>query len=155
MAYHRKCGLDMMVAGIFNSYGPRLRAEGAYGRAVSRFVTQALANQPITVYSDGTQTRSFWYITDTSVGLLLLLTSEGARGEVGNPEEVTILKLAQRIKQLTGSASPITFHPLPEDDPRRRCPDISRAQKLLGWKPKIGLGQGLVRTVTWFSKKEK
>ena len=158
MAYHRKYGLDVRIARIFNSYGPRLRAEGAYGRAVSRFVTQALANQPLTVYGDGTQTRSFCYITDTSVGLLLLLTSKGTEGEVvnvGNPEEVMILELAQRIKQLTGSTSPITFHPLPEDDPRRRCPDISRAEKLLGWKPKIGLGQGLGRTVTWFRQKRK
>lgn len=127
MAYHRQYGLDVRVARIFNSYSPRLRAEGAYGRAVSRFLTQALVNQPITVYGDGTQTRSFCYITDTNIGLLLLLTSEGARREVvnvGNPEEATILGLAQKIKQLTGSASPVTFHPLPEDDPRRRCPDI-------------------------------
>ena len=155
MAYHRKYGLDVRVARIFNSYGPRLRAEGAYGRAVSRFITQALANQPLTVYGDGTQTRSFCYITDTSVGLLLLLTGERARGEVvnvGNSEEVTILELAQRIKRLTGSGSPITFHPLPEDDPRRRCPDIGRAERLLRWKPKISLEQGLARTITWFRK---
>lgn len=156
MAYHRKYGLDVRVARIFNSYGPRLRAEGAYGRAVSRFITQALANKPLTVYGDGTQTRSFCYVTDTAIGLLLLLTGEGARGEVmnvGNLEEVTILELAQRIKQLAGSASPITFHPLPEDDPRRRCPDIGRAERLLGWKPKITLEQGLVRTICGFKEK--
>jgi len=155
MAYHRKYGLDVRVARIFNSYGPRLRAEGAYGRAVSRFITQALAKQPLTVYGDGTQTRSFCYITDTIVGLLLLLTSEGARGEVvnvGNSEEVTILGLAERIKQLTVSVSHVTFHPFPEDDPRRRCPDIGRAKRLVGWKPKISLEQGLVRTIEWFRK---
>jgi len=158
MAYCRKYGLDVRVARIFNSYGPRLRAEGAYGRAVSRFIIQALANQPLTVYGDGAQTRSFCYVTDTCIGLLLLLTSEGATGEVvnvGNPEEVTILELAQRIKKLTGSASPITFHPLPEDDPRRRCPDTGRAEKLLVWKPKISLEEGLVRTITWFRGKHK
>ena len=156
MAYHRKYGLDVRVARIFNSYGPRLRAEGAYGRAVSRFIAQALANQPITVYGDGTQTRSFCYITDTAIGLFLLLANEGAKGgvvNIGNPEEVTILGLAQRIKQLTGGASPITFHPLPEDDPRRRCPDLGRAEKLLRWKPKISLEQGLVRTIMWFRGK--
>ncbi|MCK4474846.1 NAD-dependent epimerase/dehydratase family protein, partial [Candidatus Bathyarchaeota archaeon] len=131
MAYHRKCGLDMMVAGIFNSYGPRLRAEGAYGRAVSRFIIQALSNQPITVYGDGSQSRSFCYVADTLLGLLLFCADEGASGEVlnvGNPKEITILELAHKIKQMTGSASPVTFHPLPEDDPRRRCPDIGKAE---------------------------
>jgi nucleoside-diphosphate-sugar epimerase len=140
---------------LFNSR-ENIVAEGAYGRAVSRFITQALANQPLTVYGDGMQTRSFCYITDASIGLFLLLTDEGARGEVvnvGNPEEVTILELAQRIKQLTGSSSPITFHPLPEDDPRRRCPDIGRVERLLGWMPRISLEEGLVRTIEWFCKK--
>jgi len=156
MAYHKRYGLDMRIARIFNSYGPRLRAEGVYGRAVSRFIAQALANQPLTVYGDGTQTRSFCYLTDTSVGLLLLSTDEGARGEVvnvGTSEEVTILELAQKIKQLTGSASPITFHPLPEGDPRRRCPDVGKAERLLRWKPKISLEEGLTRTITWFQKR--
>ena len=155
MAYHTKYGFDMRVARIFNSYGPRLRAEGAYGRAVSRFITQALVNQPITVYGDGTQTRSFCYITDTIVGLLLLLTSQRTKGEVvniGNPKEITISELAWKIKQLTRSASPITFHSLPEDDPTRRCPDIGKVERLLGWKPKIGLEQGLKRTIEWFRK---
>jgi UDP-glucuronate decarboxylase len=156
MAYHRRYGLDVRIARVFNSYGPRLRAEGAYGRAVSRFIAQALANKPITIYGDGKQTRSFCYITDTCIGLLLLLASEWTRGEVvnvGNSEEVTILELAQKIKQLTGSVSPITFHPLPEDDPRRRCPDIGRAEKLLRWKQKISLEHGLARTTTWFQRK--
>ena len=156
MAYHKKYRLDTRIARIFNSYGPRLRAEGAYGRAVSRFITQALADQPITVYGDGKQTRSFCYITDTTTVLLLLLTSKGVEGEIvniGNSEEITILELAQRIKKLAVSTSPITFHPLPEDDPRRRCPDMGKAEKILGWKPKIRLEEGLTRTITWFQER--
>jgi UDP-glucuronate decarboxylase len=156
MAYYRQYGLDVRIARIFNSYGPRLRSEGAYGRAVSRFITQALTGQPLTVYGDGMQTRSFCYISDTVTGLFLFLMSEKIRGEVvniGNPEEITILELAQRIKRLTNSASPITFHSLPKDDPKRRCPDINNAQKLLGWKPKISLEDGLVRTITCFKGK--
>jgi UDP-glucuronate decarboxylase len=155
MAYYRQQGLDVRIARIFNSYGPRLRAEGTYGRAISRFIVQALAHYPLTVYGRGAQTRSFCHITDTVVGLLLLLTSEKARGEVmniGAPEEVTILALARRIKKLASSDSPIRFYPLPEDDPRRRCPDIRKAQKLLRWKPKISLEQGLTRTITWFQR---
>jgi UDP-glucuronate decarboxylase len=155
MAYNRQYGLDVRIARIFNSYGPRLRSEGAYGRAVSRFITQALANQPLTVYGDGTQTRSFCYVSDTVTGLLLLLTSEKIRGEVvniGNFEEITILELAQRIKRLTNSASSITFHPLPSDDPKRRCPNTNKAQKLVKWKAKINLEQGLARTITWFRR---
>ncbi len=153
MAYHRAYGLDVRIARIFNSYGPRLRAEGAYGRAVSRFITQALANQPLTVYGDGRQTRSFCYIADTSIGLLLLLTSEEAKGEIvniGNPEEITILELAEKIKTLAESTSPITFHPLPKDDPRRRCPDIEKAGKILKWRPKTSLENGLSKTIKWF-----
>jgi UDP-glucuronate decarboxylase len=153
MAYQRQCGLNVRIARIFNSYGPRLRAEGAYGRVVSRFITQALTNQPLTVYGDGNQTRSFCYVTDTVTGLLLLLTNEKANGEVvniGNPEEVTILELAQKIKRLAGSSSSLTFCPLPEDDPKRRCPDISKAEKLLRWKPRMSLDQGLARTIDWF-----
>jgi UDP-glucuronate decarboxylase len=155
MAYHRQHGLDVKVARIFNSYGPRLRAEGDYGRVVSRFITQALAGQPLTVYGDGKQTRSFCYITDTITGLLLLLADEKARGEVvnvGNHEEVTIMELAHRIRRLASSTSSITFYPLPQDDPKRRCPDISKAQKLLRWKPKIRLEEGLTRTVKWFKR---
>lgn len=155
MAYHRQYGLDVRIARIFNSYGPRLRAEGAYGRVVSRFITQALAGQPLTLYGDGKQTRSFCYITDTAKGLLLFLANEGARGEVlnvGNYEEVTILELAQRIRRLANSTSSITFYPLPKDDPKRRCPDMDRTQRLLGWKPRISLEQGLVRTIRWFQR---
>lgn len=157
MAYNRQYGLDVRIARIFNTYGPRLRAEGAYGRVVSRFVTQALSSQPLTVYGDGRQTRAFCYVTDTATGLLSLLTAERARGEIinlGNPVEMPILELAETVKRLARSVSPITFHPLPSDDPKRRCPDISKAQKLLGWKPKISHEQGLTRTIEWFKANE-
>lgn len=153
MAYQKEYGLDVRVARIFNTYGPRIRADGAYGRAVPRFINQALAGRPITVYGDGTQTRSFCYATDTAAGLIKLLTSENAKGEilnVGNPKEITIVELAQKIKQLTGSSSPLSFQPLPVDDPKRRCPDVSKAKKMLGWSPKISLERGLQRTITWF-----
>lgn len=153
MTYHKQYGLDVKIARIFNSYGPRLREDGLYGRAVSRFIMQALANRPITVYGDGKQTRSFCYATDTVSGLMSLTACEEACGKVvniGNSEEITILELAQRIKKLTGSQSPLTFHPLPEDDPQRRCPDISLAKRLLGWEPKVSLKEGLERTVMWF-----
>jgi UDP-glucuronate decarboxylase len=158
MAYYRQHGLNVRIARIFNTYGPRLRAEGAYGRAVSRFITQALAGKPLTVYGDGMQTRAFCYVIDTVMGLLALLISESARGElvnIGNPEEVTILDLARRIKRLANTSSPIVFYPLPTDDPRRRCPDIGKAEKLLQWKPSVSLEQGLTRTITWFSFKVK
>ncbi|MBA7495476.1 UDP-glucose 4-epimerase [subsurface metagenome] len=158
MAYHWEYGLDVRIARIFNTFGPRLRAEGAYGRAVSRFIIQALSNQPMTVYGDGSQSRSFCYVADTVLGLLLFCADEGASGEVlniGNPKEITILELAHKIKQMTGSASPVTFHPLPEDDPRRRCPDIGKAERLLGWKPEVSLEQGLHRTITWFQRNER
>jgi UDP-glucuronate decarboxylase len=156
LAYHRKYGLDIRIARVFNSYGPRIRADGPYARAVPRFITQALANQPITIYGDGAQTRSFCYITDTITGLLALSTSEKAGGTVvniGNPEEITILELAHKIKRFTKSTSSMVFHPLPEDDPRKRCPDITRAEKLLGWKPEISLEQGLLRSIIWSRKK--
>ncbi|MEM2942551.1 MAG: UDP-glucuronic acid decarboxylase family protein [Candidatus Bathyarchaeia archaeon] len=152
-AYERKHGLDVRILRIFNSFGPRLRPEGLYGRAVSRFIMQAVEGAPITVYGDGSQTRSFCYVTDTVKGILQALTRDSARGEVfniGNPEETSILELATRIKTLTCSNSTITFHPLPEDDPRRRCPDISKAKRMLDWQPEIRLEEGLRRTISWF-----
>jgi len=155
MAYHKQYGLDVKIARIFNSFGPRLREDGLYGRAVSRFIRQALTNKPITIYGDGAQTRSFCYITDTIVGLMLLTVNEKAKGEVvnvGNPQETTVLQLAKEIKELTKSKSLLTFHPLPEDDPKRRCPDMSKMQKVVGWKPKISLEQGLKRTILWFRR---
>jgi len=155
MAYHKEYGLDVKIARIFNTFGPRLREDGLYGRAMSRFITQALTNKPITIYGDGMQTRSFCYISDTIMGLILLTTSKKTDGEVvnvGNPQEVTILQLAKRIKELTKSRSHLTFHLLPKDDPKRRCPNTSKIEKLLGWKPKISLEQGLERTIKWFAK---
>ncbi|MCW4047181.1 MAG: SDR family oxidoreductase [Candidatus Bathyarchaeota archaeon] len=153
MAYYKQYGLDVKIPRIFNSYGPRLREDGLYGRAMSRFIMQALKNEPITVYGDGKQTRSFCYVTDTVTGLMLLTTNQEARGEVvnvGNSQEVTILELAKRIKQITGCESPVTFHPLPKDDPKRRCPDTSKLEKLAGWKPQVKFEDGLKRTIRWF-----
>jgi len=155
-AYHKQYGLDVKIPRIFNSYGPRLREDGLYGRAVSRFITQALTNQPITVYGDGKQTRSFCYATDTTTALMLLTVSEKAKGEVvnvGNPQEITILELAKKIKEATKSKSPVTFHPLPKDDPKRRSPDTSKLEALEGWKPQVRFEDGLRRTITWFSSK--
>jgi UDP-glucuronate decarboxylase len=156
VAYHKQYGLDVKIPRIFNSYGPRLREDGLYGRAMSRFIMQALADDPITVYGDGKQTRSFCYVTDTITGLMLLTANEKAKGEavnVGNAQEVTILELAKRIKEITRCKSPVTFHPLPKDDPKRRCPDTSKLQALVGWKPQVRFEDGLRRTITWFSSK--
>jgi UDP-glucuronate decarboxylase len=152
-AYERKYGLDVRVARIFNAYGPRLRPEGLYGRAVSRFTSQAIQGQDMTVYGDGLQTRSFCYVTDTMRAIILMLMNEKTRGEVfniGKPEEISILELARKIKTLSKSDSRITFHLLPQDDPRRRCPDIYKAKRLLNWWPEISLDEGLKRTISWF-----
>jgi UDP-glucuronate decarboxylase len=156
MAYVKQYGLDVKVPRIFNSYGPRLREDGLYGRAMSRFILQTLTNQPITVYGDGKQTRSFCYVTDTVTGLLLLTASEKAKGEVvniGSAHEVTILELAKKIKEITKCKSSVAFHPLPKDDPKRRCPDTNKLGKLIGWRPNIAFEDGLKRTITWFSQK--
>lgn len=158
MAYCKQYGLDVKVPRIFNSYGPRLREDGLYGRAMSRFILQALTNQPITIYGDGKQTRSFCYITDTVTGLMLLVASPSAKGEVvnvGNTQEVTILDLAQKIKEITKCKSNIEFHPLPKDDPKRRCPDTGKLERLVGWKPNVSFEEGLERTVAWFSRREQ
>ncbi len=155
MAYSKKYGLDVRIPRIFNTYGPRLREDGLYGRAMSRFILQALTNQPITVYGDGKQTRSFCYITDTVTGLMLLATNLKAKGEVvniGNTQEITILDLAMKIKEITKSKSQMEFCPLPKDDPKRRCPNIGKLESLVGWKPNVSFEEGLKKTVTWFSK---
>ena len=156
VAYGKQYGLDVRIPRIFNSYGPRLREDGLYGRAMSRFILQALTSQPITVYGDGKQTRSFCYVTDTVTGLMLLTSSKKAKGEVvnvGNAREVTILELAKKIKEVTKCRSGVEFHPLPKDDPKRRCPDTSKLDKLVGWKPNVGFEEGLKRTITWFASK--
>jgi UDP-glucuronate decarboxylase len=158
MAYHRTYGLDVRIVRIFNTYGPRLRADGFYGRALSRFIRQGLSGTPITVYGKGEQTRSFCYVTDTTRALLMALTEPKMKGElvnVGNPNEITILKLAEKIKTITKSNSKITFHPLPPHDPQRRSPVIARAKEILGWSPLVSLEEGLRRTINWFKEKKR
>lgn len=133
MAYSRQYRMDVRVPRIFNSYGPRLREDGLYGRALSRFILQALTDQPITVYGTGKQTRSFCYISDTVTGLMLLTANSKAKGEVvniGNTKEITIIELAQKIREITKCKSNIEFYPLPKDDPKRRCPDTGKLENL-------------------------
>ncbi len=156
MAYHRTYGLDVRIIRIFNTYGPRLRSDGLYARALSRFIEQALAGNDITVYGRGDQTRSFCYITDTLGAVLSTSIRKEMKGEVvniGNPEEVSILNLAENIRAITKTESEIKFRPRPPDDPDRRCPDISKATKILGWHPKIALKEGLQKTVEWFMER--
>lgn len=158
MAYLRQHDVDVRIARIFNTYGPRMRADCVYGRVVPRFITQALENEPITIFGDGKQTRSFCYVTDQIEGLLRLAWFEECKGEVvniGNPKEITILELAEIVKRITKSESEIEFHPPMPDDPRRRCPDITKARRLLKWEPKVELEDGLKRTVKWFTKNSK
>ncbi len=153
IAYKHQHGMDVRMVRIFNTYGPRMRAKDIYGRAVPRFIEQALKGDDITVFGDGSQTRSFTYVSDQIDGLLRLAALDRARGEViniGNTNETTILELANLIKRLTNSSSKITFHPLPEDDPQRRCPNISKAKDILEWEPKVGLEEGLEHTIEWF-----
>ena len=150
MAYHRVHGVDGKIARIFNTYGPRLRPRD--GRVVSNLLAQALRGQPLTVYGDGTQTRSFCYVDDQVRGLLSLGTAETTGPvNIGNPAEITILELASEVLAVTGSASAVVFEPLPQDDPARRQPDISLAMKLLGWEPAVSLTEGLRRTAAWLA----
>lgn len=153
VAYRHQHNMDTRMARIFNTYGPRMRADDIYGRALPRFIEQALKGDDITVFGDGSQTRSFTYVTDQIDGLLRLATMDEAEGEViniGNNRETSILELAEMIKKLTNSSSEITFHPLPEDDPQRRCPDITKAREILGWEPKVPLEEGLENIIEWF-----
>ncbi len=149
MAYHREHGVDTRIVRIFNTYGPRMRLND--GRAVPNFVFQALTGQPITVYGDGSQTRSFCYVSDLIEGIYRLMQSdERFPVNIGNPQEITILEFAERIRALVGSDAPIIFKPLPQDDPRQRCPDISKARRILQWEPKVNLDQGLRATLDYF-----
>ncbi|GAC1365161.1 MAG: hypothetical protein NVSMB32_08410 [Actinomycetota bacterium] len=134
---------------IFNTYGPRMRPWD--GRAAPTFIQQARAGQSITVHGDGSQTRSLCFVSDTIEGFVRLLHCPGATGplNIGNPEEVTVLELAERIRDLVGSHSPIVFKGRPADDPERRCPDLTRTEALLGWRPKVSLQQGLAHTIDW------
>jgi len=149
MAYQRYHKLSVRIARIFNTYGPRMRLND--GRVVPNFIYQALNNKPITVYGDGTQTRSFCYVSDLVEGLYKLLISDvKSPVNLGNPEEIPIIEFARIIKNLTGSKSKIVFKPRPADDPRQRRPDISLARKKLGWHPKISLTEGLKNTIEYF-----
>jgi dTDP-glucose 4,6-dehydratase len=149
MAYHRAHHARTNIARIFNTYGPRMKLDD--GRVVPAFLASALRGEPMTVFGDGSQTRSFCYVTDLVDGLYrLMLSDERYPVNLGNPVEMTILEFAERIKELTGSECPIVFKPLPEDDPKKRRPDISKAKRLLGWEPKVRLEDGLRETVAYF-----
>ena len=149
MAYHRKHGVRSNIARIFNTYGPRMKLDD--GRVVPAFLDQALRGAPMTVFGKGAQTRSFCYVSDLVDGLYRLMWSdERYPVNLGNPVELTILEFAERIRRQTGSRSEIVFEPLPEDDPQRRCPDISKARRLLGWEPCVSLEEGLTPTVEYF-----
>jgi UDP-glucuronate decarboxylase len=153
--YHRQNGLEIKVARIFNTYGPRMHP--ADGRVVSNFIVQALKGQPITLYGDGAQTRSFCYVDDLIDGLIALMeTGPEVTGPVniGNPGEFTMTELASKVIELTGSKSELVHQPLPADDPRQRQPDISLAKKLLSWEPKVPLDDGLARTVEYFRESQ-
>ncbi|MCX6636454.1 MAG: SDR family oxidoreductase [Acidobacteria bacterium] len=152
MDYHRQNGVDIRIVRIFNTYGPRMAVND--GRVVSNFIVQALRNQPITIYGDGAQTRSFCYVSDLIEGVWRLMNTEGLTGPVniGNPNEFTIRELAEMVISLTGSRSEIVHRPLPQDDPVQRQPDISLAREKLGWQPKVALKDGLTPTIEHFEK---
>lgn len=154
MEYVRKYNLDARIIRIFNTYGPRMQPSD--GRVIVNFITQAISGQPLTVYSDGLQTRSFCYISDMVEGLITAMENKNTSGEVinmGFPEEHTVKEIAKIILRLTESSSGVTYYPKKEDDPVRRKPDISKAKKILGWSPKITLYKGLSKTIEYFSKK--
>jgi dTDP-glucose 4,6-dehydratase len=152
MAYHRYHGLDTKIVRIFNTYGPRMRVND--GRAVPAFMSQVLRNEEVTVFGDGSQTRSFTYITDLVDGIIkLMLSPENDPINIGNPHEMTIKEIAETIIRMTGAKSPIVYRPLPTDDPKQRRPDITRARTLLKWEPKVALEEGLVKTIEYFRTK--
>ena len=151
MAYHRYHGIETRIVRIFNTYGPRMRIDD--GRALPTFMSQALRGEPLTVYGDGSQTRSFCYVDDLVEGIFRLLMSDEAEPvNVGNPDEITIKEFAEEIIDLTGSKSSITYEPLPKDDPQVRQPDITRAREILDWEPKVGRREGLKRTLDYFQE---
>jgi dTDP-glucose 4,6-dehydratase len=154
MAYHRYHGLDTRIVRIFNTYGPRMRMQD--GRVVPNFILQALKGEPLTVYGQGEQTRSFQYVDDLVAGIGRLLEScEHYPVNIGNPHEMTVLQFAKKILQLTGSRSEISYRPLPQDDPQVRQPDITKAKKLLNWEPKVNLDEGLKKTIDYFRARLK
>ncbi len=177
MAYHRYHGLDTRIVRIFNTFGPRMRPND--GRVVSNFIVQALSGKPLTVFGDGAQTRSFCYVDDLVEGITRLLLARSDRSpeqrtdrqsflyqsdrpakrsvhepiNLGNPQELTVLEITRKVEALVGTTAPIEFKPLPADDPKVRCPDISLARELLGWEPKVSLDEGLRRTIEYFRKR--
>jgi dTDP-glucose 4,6-dehydratase len=154
MAYHRYHGLDTRIVRIFNTYGPRMRMQD--GRVVPNFILQALKGEPLTVYGQGEQTRSFQYVDDLVAGIGRLLESgEHYPVNIGNPHEMTVLQFAKKILQLTGSKSEISYRPLPQDDPQVRQPDITKAKKLLNWEPRVDLDDGLKQTIDYFRARLK
>ncbi len=151
--YQRLHGVNVKVARIFNTYGPRMQVDD--GRVVSNFIVQALRGEPLTIYGDGSQTRSFCYVDDLIDGFMRLMLHPqelDAPLNLGNPEEFTILELAELVRDLTGSRAPPVFRPLPSDDPLQRCPDIERAEAQLGWRPRVHLREGLERTIAYFDR---
>ncbi len=152
MAYHRTHGMNTRIVRIFNTFGPRMRIDD--GRAVPNFLTQALRNHPLTVYGEGSQTRSLCYVDDLIEGIVRLLSIDYSEPvNLGTDDEVTMLQLATRIRDLSGSSSEVVFKPLPEDDPKQRRPDLTRARKLLRWAPRTSLDQGLVKTIGYFRER--
>ncbi len=152
MAYHREHKVETRIVRIFNTYGPRMRLMD--GRVVPAFISQALGGKPMTIFGDGSQTRSFCYCSDLIDGIFrLMMSRELLPVNIGNPREMTMLEFARAIRAATGSKSKLVFKPLPQDDPKQRRPDISRAQKLLKWSPKVGLDEGLRRTIEYFGSK--
>lgn len=153
MEYHRNCGVDTRIARIFNTYGPRLNRND--GRVISNFIVQALESQPITIYGDGSQTRSFCYVSDQVDGLIKLMNCEKGYHlpiNIGNPIEKSMLEIASIILRLTGSSSPVVHEPLPQDDPMQRRPEITKARTILGWEPQVGLEDGLFKTIEYFKR---
>ena len=153
MDYHRQNGVDVRIVRIFNTYGPRMAIDD--GRVVSNFIVQALRGEPLTVYGDGSQTRSFCYVSDLIDGCIRMMNAEGLTGPVnlGNPSEFTIRQLAEKVIAMTGSKSEIVQRPLPKDDPVQRQPEISLAREKLGWEPKVSLEEGLARTIEYFRER--
>ena len=152
LAYHRYHGVDTKIVRIFNTYGPRMRLRD--GRAVPAFMSQALTGEDVTIFGDGTQTRSFTYVSDLVDGVVRLMEADtNDPVNIGNPHEVTIEEIARTIIRLVGSSSKLVYRPLPVDDPKQRRPDITRARTLLGWEPKVGLEEGLLKTVDYFKAK--
>ncbi len=154
LAYHRAHNVDTRIVRIFNTYGPRNALDD--GRVVPNFIGQALRGEPLTIHGDGKQTRSFCYVSDLVEGIARLLASDEVMPvNIGNPNERTILEFAEKVNALTGSKAGIVFRPRPVDDPNRRCPDISKARRILGWEPKVDLDEGLTQTIAYFSRKIK